>query len=73
MVQGKFIPNTVFAFAPCTSSWHGVYKVTKPLQRDTLQGFVTMPMTKEEKSKKFKMKNSKVGGKIKSPCISTAA
>jgi len=27
IVKGQFVPNTVFAFAPCTAAWHGVYKV----------------------------------------------
>mmetsp|Transcript_12897 Transcript_12897/g.24538 ORF Transcript_12897/g.24538 Transcript_12897/m.24538 type:complete len:409 (-) Transcript_12897:226-1452(-) len=70
VVEGKFIPNTVFAFAPCKSSWHGVSLVTSDLQRDTPQGFVSMPMTKKEKSKKIDFSKSTVGSKIKSACIS---
>ncbi|KAK3234863.1 hypothetical protein CYMTET_54905 [Cymbomonas tetramitiformis] len=41
--KGTFFPNTVFAFAPCMSSWHGVPLVTKNLRRDTVQGFISMP------------------------------
>ncbi|CAL6334097.1 unnamed protein product [Bathycoccus prasinos] len=36
-----FVPNVVFAFAPCWSSWHGVENIGNG-ERDTIQGFVTI-------------------------------
>eukprot|EP00238_Polyblepharides_amylifera_P015086 CAMPEP_0196583924 /NCGR_PEP_ID=MMETSP1081-20130531/45222_1 /TAXON_ID=36882 /ORGANISM="Pyramimonas amylifera, Strain CCMP720" /LENGTH=270 /DNA_ID=CAMNT_0041904963 /DNA_START=411 /DNA_END=1223 /DNA_ORIENTATION=+ len=69
IVQGAFIPNTVFAFAPCTSAWHGVMHVTEPLQRDTLQGFISVELSDAEKSKKVALSKSKIGGNAKGPCI----
>mmetsp|Transcript_35678 Transcript_35678/g.49533 ORF Transcript_35678/g.49533 Transcript_35678/m.49533 type:complete len:216 (+) Transcript_35678:361-1008(+) len=38
----KFYPNTVFAFAPCKSSWHGFQEIPKKVVRDTLEGHVIM-------------------------------
>ena len=36
-----FVPNVVFALAPCRSSWHGVENIGNG-ERDTIQGFVTI-------------------------------
>ncbi|KAK3252533.1 hypothetical protein CYMTET_38167 [Cymbomonas tetramitiformis] len=52
--RGPFVPNTVFAFAPCQSSWHGVENVAgKAVHRDTIQSFITiksqMKMAKPKK------------------------
>ncbi|KAK3267181.1 hypothetical protein CYMTET_24249 [Cymbomonas tetramitiformis] len=38
--RAPFIPNSVFAFAPCWHSWHAVPKMKEQVTRDTLQGFV---------------------------------
>jgi hypothetical protein len=35
-----FVPNTLFAFAPCQSSFHGVETQRSTFPRDTIQGFV---------------------------------
>lgn len=35
-----FVPNTLFAFAPCRSSFHGVETQRSTFPRDTIQGFV---------------------------------
>ncbi|KAK3288077.1 hypothetical protein CYMTET_4431 [Cymbomonas tetramitiformis] len=64
--EGTFMPNTVFAFAPCTSSWHGVPLVTENLRRDTVQGFISMPTAQDKK--KGKKKRDMVGGFIKANC-----
>eukprot|EP00242_Pyramimonas_sp_CCMP2087_P012748 CAMPEP_0198199794 /NCGR_PEP_ID=MMETSP1445-20131203/2955_1 /TAXON_ID=36898 /ORGANISM="Pyramimonas sp., Strain CCMP2087" /LENGTH=314 /DNA_ID=CAMNT_0043869693 /DNA_START=334 /DNA_END=1278 /DNA_ORIENTATION=- len=69
VTQGAFVPNTVFAFAPCTSSWHGVYHVPKELQRDTLQGFITMDLSKSDKSKENSLKVAQEKGIAKSRCL----
>jgi len=38
--QAKFVPNSMMAFAPCTSSWHAVKKTAGKVTRNTIQGFV---------------------------------
>ena len=38
--QVKFAPNSVFAFAPCYSSWHAVRRVDSSEPRDTIQAFL---------------------------------
>ena len=47
MKTAEFLPNAVLAFAPCTSSWHGVAEevVKGEVVRDTIQGFVR-PLSK---------------------------
>jgi hypothetical protein len=44
-------------------------QVTQQIQRDTLQGFVAMPMSADEKSSKIERSKSKVGAKIKGECV----
>uniref|UniRef100_A0A7S0NAV4 Prolyl 4-hydroxylase alpha subunit Fe(2+) 2OG dioxygenase domain-containing protein n=1 Tax=Pyramimonas obovata TaxID=1411642 RepID=A0A7S0NAV4_9CHLO len=68
VTQGAFVPNTVFAFAPCTSAWHGVYHVPTALQRDTLQGFISMDLTKKDKSKQNSLKVAQSKGIVKGRC-----
>lgn len=43
-----FVPNALFAFAPCTSSWHAVSKLQAghTMTRDTIQGFIKSPVKK---------------------------
>ncbi|KAK3263080.1 hypothetical protein CYMTET_28096 [Cymbomonas tetramitiformis] len=43
-----FVPNAMFAFAPCTSSWHAVRKLQAghTMTRDTIQGFIKSPVKK---------------------------
>lgn len=36
----NFKPNSLFSFAPCTSSWHGVEVQQNISLRETIQGFV---------------------------------
>jgi len=38
--QAPFLPNSVFAFAPCYKSWHAVPKMNTKFTRDTIQSFV---------------------------------
>ena len=39
--QARYVPNSVFAFAPCFGSWHAVPKMTgKTFVRDTIQTFL---------------------------------
>ena len=46
--MAPFVPNTLFAFAPCSSAWHAVEQLGKKSgwRRDSLQSFV---MAKEQK------------------------
>jgi hypothetical protein len=43
--------------------------VTERLQRDTLQGFVTMPMSGKEKTKTVSLAKSKAGERVKGECV----
>ncbi|KAK3283532.1 hypothetical protein CYMTET_8765 [Cymbomonas tetramitiformis] len=38
--RAPYTPNSVLAFAPCWSSWHGVPPMREGVIRDTIQGFV---------------------------------
>ena len=50
--QARYVPNSVFAFAPCFGSWHAVPKVTgrNGFVRDTIQTFL-MEATKSAPKK----------------------
>uniref|UniRef100_A0A6T7URF2 Fe2OG dioxygenase domain-containing protein n=1 Tax=Pyramimonas obovata TaxID=1411642 RepID=A0A6T7URF2_9CHLO len=41
--RADFVPNSVFAFAPCHSSWHAVPKFSGRHARDTIQAFINSP------------------------------
>ena len=50
--QARYVPNSVFAFAPCFGSWHAVPKMTGRggFVRDTIQTFL-MEATKSAPKK----------------------
>ena len=39
--KAAYVPNSVFAFAPCFTSWHAVPRVNQAFARDTIQGFIS--------------------------------
>lgn len=41
--QAEFIPNSVFVFAACHSSWHAVPRMTQRYERNTIQAFISAP------------------------------
>eukprot|EP00241_Pyramimonas_parkeae_P006839 CAMPEP_0114255988 /NCGR_PEP_ID=MMETSP0058-20121206/17886_1 /TAXON_ID=36894 /ORGANISM="Pyramimonas parkeae, CCMP726" /LENGTH=323 /DNA_ID=CAMNT_0001370471 /DNA_START=93 /DNA_END=1064 /DNA_ORIENTATION=- len=41
--HADFVPNSVFAFAPCFSSWHAVPRTRPGDRRDTVQAFIITP------------------------------
>ena len=45
----RFIPNTLFAFPPCLSSWHAVVRFNANICRDTIQGFVMNDLRLEKR------------------------
>ena len=45
----RFLPNTLFAFPPCLSSWHAVVAFGQDVCRDTIQGFVMSSNVNVEK------------------------
>ena len=49
--SAPFVPNVVFAFAPCWSSWHGVKNIGNS-ERDTIQGFITIEQLANKKELK---------------------
>merc|ERR1712159_486185 len=49
--SAPFVPNVVFAFAPCWSSWHGVKSIGNS-ERDTIQGFITIEQLANKKELK---------------------
>jgi len=50
--QTEFIPNSVFVFSSCFSSWHAVPKIKESYVRDTIQAFIRNPKKiKVEKQK----------------------
>ena len=53
MKQARFLPNSVLAFAPCKSSWHGVEerKIHQGIVRDTIQAFVRVSGGNRAKSR----------------------
>ena len=53
MKQARFLPNSVLAFAPCKSSWHGIEerKINKRIVRDTIQAFVRVSGGNRAKSR----------------------
>ncbi|KAK3232664.1 hypothetical protein CYMTET_56993 [Cymbomonas tetramitiformis] len=69
MRKGTFFPNTVFAFAPCTASWHGVPLVTEDLRRDTVQGFISLPEVKKGGKKGQKRRKQDQVSALKGQCI----
>ena len=53
MKQARFLPNSVLAFAPCKSSWHGIEerKINQGIVRDTIQAFVRVSGGNRAKSR----------------------
>mmetsp|Transcript_23374 Transcript_23374/g.51116 ORF Transcript_23374/g.51116 Transcript_23374/m.51116 type:complete len:488 (-) Transcript_23374:365-1828(-) len=41
--QAHFVPNSVFVFASCFSSWHAVPQISTQFTRDTIQAFIHSP------------------------------
>lgn len=47
--QAHYVPNSVFAFAPCLGSWHAVPKMQAAFTRDTIQTFIMSTGAKKYK------------------------
>ena len=48
--RARYVPNSVFAFAPCLSSWHAVPKLQQAFVRDSIQTFIMSKQWKDKKS-----------------------
>ena len=48
--RARYVPNSVFAFAPCLSSWHAVPKLQQTFVRDSIQTFIMSKQWKDKKS-----------------------
>ena len=60
-----FVPNAVFAFAPCRSSWHAVRPVVGVgTRRDTVQGFVRIASIEKKSVKKYFAERAKATGNV---------
>ena len=61
--------ETAAAETVCVTARARTTQVTEKLQRDTLQGFVTMPMSGKEKTKTVSLAKSKAGERVKGECV----
>mmetsp|Transcript_43955 Transcript_43955/g.73206 ORF Transcript_43955/g.73206 Transcript_43955/m.73206 type:complete len:159 (-) Transcript_43955:291-767(-) len=49
--QAQFVPNSVFVFASCFTSWHAVPRIKKQFTRDTIQAFIHSPRSLKDVKK----------------------